>query len=108
MSTSKRVHAASGLFSETADGPRLLGSKCASCGTPYFPRSEICHNPDCEKTQMEDASFGPRGRIWTLAPHRNPSRDPTGRITRRGQRGVRRTGSSFMECTTGLWTPATL
>ena len=76
MPTSKRVHAASGLFSETEQGPRLLGSKCVSCGTPYFPRSAICHNPDCEKTQMEDASFGPRGIIWSTAVQNYPPPAP--------------------------------
>jgi uncharacterized OB-fold protein len=76
MPTSKRVHAASGLFSETEEGPRLLGSKCVSCGTPYFPRSAICHNPDCEKTQMEDASFGPRGIIWSTAVQNYPPPAP--------------------------------
>ena len=76
MSTANRVPAVSGLFSETAEGPRLLGSKCTSCGTPYFPRSEICHNPDCEKTQMEDASFGPRGRVWSSAVPNYPPPPP--------------------------------
>ena len=69
MSTSKRVPAASGLFSETAEGPRLLGSKCASCGTPYFPRSAICHNPDCD----EDGDAGRQLRAArTHLEHRGP------------------------------------
>jgi uncharacterized OB-fold protein len=76
MPTAKRVPAVEGLFSETAEGPRLLGSKCVSCGTPYFPRSAICHNPNCEKTQMEDASFGPRGRLWSCAVQNYPPPPP--------------------------------
>ncbi len=65
--TTKPVPAAEGLFSETANGPRLLGSKCTSCATPYFPKSPACHNPDCTETKVEDAAFGPRGKLWSCA-----------------------------------------
>jgi uncharacterized OB-fold protein len=72
MTTSKSVPVAEGLFTETPDGPRLLGSKCASCGTPYFPRSAVCHNPECSESKMEDASFGPRGTLWSVAIQNYP------------------------------------
>jgi uncharacterized OB-fold protein len=65
--TTKRVHAVEGLFTETADGPRLLGSKCKECGACYFPRDTVCHNPDCGEPAMEDTSFGPTGVIWSCA-----------------------------------------
>jgi uncharacterized OB-fold protein len=61
------VHAAKGLFAETAEGPRLLGSRCTTCSTPYFPRASVCHNPDCDESRIEDASFGPRGVLWSCA-----------------------------------------
>ena len=72
MTTSKPVPVAEGLFTETADGPRLLGSKCASCAAPYFPRSAVCHNPECSESKMEDASFGPRGTLWSCAIQNYP------------------------------------
>ena len=72
MTTTKSVPVAEGLFAEMDDGPRLLGSKCASCGTPYFPRSAVCHNPDCGESKMEDASFGPRGTLWSCAIQNYP------------------------------------
>jgi uncharacterized protein len=56
-----------GLFAETADGPRLLGSRCTACGTPYFPRSAHCHAPDCAGGPLEDAAFGPLGTLWSWA-----------------------------------------
>ena len=59
------VHAVDGLCAETVDGPRLLGTKCASCGTGYFPRSSACHNPDCDESKIEDATFGPSGTLWS-------------------------------------------
>ncbi len=72
MTTTNTVPVAEGLFTETADGPRLLGSKCASCGTPYFPRSAVCHSPDCRESKMEEASFGPRGTLWSCAIQNYP------------------------------------
>jgi uncharacterized OB-fold protein len=68
----QRVPAVEGLFSETADGPRLLGSKCLTCSTPYFPRSAVCHNPECSETNMEDATFGPEGTLWSSAIQNYP------------------------------------
>ena len=65
--TTKRVHAVEGLFTETADGPRLLGSKCKGCGACYFPSDTVCHNPDCHEPVVEDARFGPTGVIWSCA-----------------------------------------
>ena len=72
MTTRKSVPSAEGLFTETANGPRLLGSKCASCGTPYFPKSAVCHNPKCGESKMEEASFGPRGTLWSCAIQNYP------------------------------------
>ena len=72
MTTTKTVPVAEGLFTETAEGPRLLGSKCASCGTPYFPRSAVCHNPECRDSKMEEARFGPRGTLWSCAIQNYP------------------------------------
>jgi uncharacterized OB-fold protein len=76
MTTKKTVPVAEGLFADSADGPRLIGSKCAACGTPYFPRSAVCHNPECGKSQMEDASFGPRGTLWSCAIQNYPPPAP--------------------------------
>ena len=39
----------------------LVGGKCRKCGTPQFPRQEICVNPDCNAVhQMEDYEFSMR------------------------------------------------
>ena len=65
-----------GLFRDTAEGPRLLGSRCAGCGVPYFPTTAICHNPDCDDSKIEDATFGPHGTIWSLAMQDYPPPPP--------------------------------
>ena len=76
MTTSKRVPVAEGLFIETAEGPRLLGSRCAGCGTPYFPRSTVCHHPECRESKIEEASFGPLGTLWSCAIQNYPPPAP--------------------------------
>jgi uncharacterized OB-fold protein len=65
--TSNRVPVIQDLFAETPQGARLLGSKCTTCGAPYFPRSSVCHNPACDQPRIEDAAFGPRGTLWSFA-----------------------------------------
>ncbi len=74
---SETIEAASGLFAETTAGPRLLGSRCATCETPYFPRSEACHNPDCGRSDMRDAEFGPQGTLISIALQNYPPPAPT-------------------------------
>lgn len=77
MSGASSIESAKHLFSETADGPRLLGSRCATCRTPYFPRSELCRNPECGRSDMQEARFGPRGTLWSVALQNYPPPAPT-------------------------------
>jgi uncharacterized OB-fold protein len=65
--TTNRVPVIQGLFAETTEGPRLLGSRCAACRAPYFPKSPVCHNPECTDQRIEDTTFGPRGTLWSFA-----------------------------------------
>ena len=32
----------------------LVGGKCTECGTPQFPKMDICVNPDCHSIQSQD------------------------------------------------------
>lgn len=73
---SETVESVEGLFEQTPNGPRLLGSRCASCQTPYFPRSSGCHNPDCDTSKMEDVHLGPKGRVWSLSVQTYPPPPP--------------------------------
>ena len=70
------VPVAEGLFAETAEGPRLLGSRCVACGTPYFPTSPVCRNPGCDGGSMEDAAFGPSGTLWSYTIQYYPPPPP--------------------------------
>jgi uncharacterized OB-fold protein len=76
MTASESVESAAGLFVETPDGPRLLGSRCATCKAPYFPSSEACHNPDCTRSDIQPAHFGPRGTLWSVTVQNYPPPAP--------------------------------
>jgi uncharacterized protein len=55
-----------GYFTIPADPtepPRLLGSRCPSCGEQFFPRRLVCAR--CLAEGCEDVLLGPRGRIHT-------------------------------------------
>ncbi|WP_199486563.1 Zn-ribbon domain-containing OB-fold protein [Actinomadura logoneensis] len=73
--TRQRRPAAEGWFT-TADGvTRLLGTRCASCGTPYFPRNALaCRNPGCpgprDGSDLVPHEFSPRGRVWSYTDAR--------------------------------------
>ncbi len=72
----RRIPVIEDLFAERPEGPRLLGSRCASCGTPYFPKSPVCHNPACDESKMEDAAFGPHGVLFSYAVQNYPPPPP--------------------------------
>jgi uncharacterized OB-fold protein len=66
MTSTTRIPVVEGVFAETADGPRLVGSRCTACHTPHFPRSPVCRNPSCGSQDVADAEFGPAGTLWSF------------------------------------------
>jgi uncharacterized OB-fold protein len=54
-----------GLFTGGAgEPPRLLGSRCVSCGRPHFPRQDRC--PYCSATGAEPVELSPTGTLWAF------------------------------------------
>ena len=51
-----------GLFA-SLDPPRLLGSRCAACGTVVFPAAQSC--PRCSGAVMEPHALAERGTVWS-------------------------------------------
>jgi hypothetical protein len=48
------------------DQPSLIGNKCTSCGTVFFPKASLfCRNPDCDGESFEDSQLSRHGRIWS-------------------------------------------
>lgn len=65
MSAPGFVPVIAGLFAEEPDGVRLLGTRCQSCGTHYFPRCATCRNPECDGKQVGDALLPQTGTLYS-------------------------------------------
>ncbi|HWE67642.1 MAG TPA: OB-fold domain-containing protein [Acidimicrobiales bacterium] len=66
-----RVPAVDGWFTEGANGPALLGSRCPACGTFAFPAEKsFCRNPDCDGQEFETVELSRRGKIWSYTDAR--------------------------------------
>jgi len=62
----RRVPIEEGFFTIPQDAsapPRLLGSRCRSCGEVFFPRRVVCAK--CLAVGTEPVELGPCGRLWT-------------------------------------------
>lgn len=50
----------------TGDEPSLVGSRCTTCTTVFFPRTAgFCRNPACVGEDFDDVALSRRGRIWS-------------------------------------------
>ncbi len=59
------VPAVEGWFTTEAE-PRLLGTRCTTCGTVFFPRSAgFCRNPACRGRQFDDIELSRTGTVWS-------------------------------------------
>ena len=67
MPPKPRKPAIEGWFTMDAAKPRLLGTRCAKCGTVYFPKeTTFCRNPGCAGTEFTETELSPRGRLWSF------------------------------------------
>ena len=61
-----RVPAVEGWIRMDPDDPRLLGTRCTSCGSTFFPReTAYCRNPRCAGTDFEEVPLSRRGKLWS-------------------------------------------
>jgi uncharacterized protein len=48
------------------DPPHLIGSRCLTCGTYFFPRQgSFCRNPACAGVTFEEVKLSRTGRVWS-------------------------------------------
>ena len=60
-----QVPAIEGWFT-TDEEPALLGTRCTTCGTVFFPRAEgFCRNPGCRGREFEETKLSRRGKVWS-------------------------------------------
>jgi uncharacterized OB-fold protein len=68
----------------TGPDPALVGTRCTTCETVYFPRaSGFCRNPACSGEEFAEVELSRRGTIWSYTdaqyqppPPYVPSSDP--------------------------------
>lgn len=61
-----RVAIEEGFFTvpdDPTEAPRLLGSRCQSCGEVFYPRRLVCAK--CLHEGTDDVELGPRGTLYT-------------------------------------------
>ena len=60
------VPAVEGWFTMDPESPQLIGNRCASCGTVFFPAAALaCRNPSCDGTEFEESLLSRRGKVWS-------------------------------------------
>ena len=52
-------------FEETAEGPRLVGSRCESCRAVFFPKKQVC--PKCFDGELRDVPLSRVGKLHSYA-----------------------------------------
>nr|WP_055493023.1 zinc ribbon domain-containing protein [Streptomyces sp. TP-A0356] len=60
-----------GWFAGDGDDFRLVGTRCTTCGSVFFPReNDLCRNPGCGGRDLAEVSLSGRGRIWSYTDTR--------------------------------------
>lgn len=64
----KQVPIEEGYFTipaKAGESPKLLGSRCMTCGEHFFPRRLVCARPDCLGRELENVELSTRGTLYT-------------------------------------------
>lgn len=72
----RQVDLGEGLFirpQSPSDEPRLLGSRCTSCGEVTFPKQRRCAN--CSSDAIEEITLSSRGKLYSFTNVNYPPPD---------------------------------
>jgi uncharacterized OB-fold protein len=74
MTVAPGTPAIEGWFTVEAE-PRLLGSRCTTCATAYFPpvpaeSAAFCRNPGCAGEEFAEVALSRRGTVWSYTDAR--------------------------------------
>lgn len=70
------VPAIEGWFT-TEPSPRLLGSRCRSCRSYFFPKESLfCRNPGCGSAEFETVPLSRSGKLWSYTTNHYPPPAP--------------------------------
>ena len=76
MAQNKKVPVVEELFAWTEGEANLIGTKCVSCGTYYFPKSISCRNPNCNEKKVKEIGFSSKGKLYTYTIQYYPPPPP--------------------------------
>jgi uncharacterized protein len=74
MAASDVLSNLTGLVALEADGPHLIGSRCADCATDTFPVQSSC--PRCGSEAVDPLVLPAAGTIWTWTVQRFAPKPP--------------------------------
>ena len=67
MANKNRMPAVDGFFTYETDTPALLGTRCNTCGTYYFPKEKVlCHHPKCWGKEFDEVKLSREGKLWSF------------------------------------------
>ena len=77
MSQKKKVPAIDGWFVADGEIAHLIGTRCTSCGSYFFPRETyFCRNPACRGNDFEEIPLSRTGTLWSFTDNRYPPPAP--------------------------------
>jgi len=66
-----QVPAIEGWFTLDPDRPALLGSRCTTCQSLFFPReTSFCRRPGCPGREFTETELSRTGTIWSFTDNR--------------------------------------
>lgn len=77
MAIKQQLPAIEGWFTMDAERPHLLGSKCTTCATYFFPaEAQFCRNPACRGRDFEQVELSRTGTVWSFTDNRYQPPEP--------------------------------
>ena len=63
----QQIPAVDGWFASEGGNSHLLGTRCTSCSSYFFPKESFyCRNPRCDGSEFEEVPLSRTGRIWSF------------------------------------------
>jgi uncharacterized OB-fold protein len=76
-SPKRQIPIVEGVFTWPPDDPRLIGSRCETCGEYFFPKVKLCQNPDCpNKGDVKEVLLSKSGKLWSYTIQYYPPPPP--------------------------------
>ena len=72
----KQIPIMEGLFTCPSDDARLIGGRCKTCDTTFFPKTYQVHRPDCKKAEVEEVLFSKKGILRSYTTQNYPAPAP--------------------------------